>query len=98
MRQQDFHTTAHAPPTVDSSQDWTLISFSEDNGSTVLKFSRALHPNDSDDYPIHAGVTHVIWSYSTTDPKSPTDMIYHDATRGSKDIILLTKDPVAVGK
>ncbi|XP_045212188.2 DBH-like monooxygenase protein 1 homolog [Mercenaria mercenaria] len=94
----DYHTTAHAPPTMDSSQDWTLISSKENHDSTVLKFSRALNTHDSDDIPIHAGVTHVIWAYTTTDPKSPTELIYHAANRGSKDIKLIAKGTVPVGK
>ena len=49
---QDRHTTAHAPPELDSSQDWFLIEGKENEFGTILKFVRKLDTCDKDDLPI----------------------------------------------
>ncbi|XP_045191024.2 DBH-like monooxygenase protein 1 homolog [Mercenaria mercenaria] len=94
----DRHTIAHVPPIMDKSQDWVLLESMQTGNDTVLKFSRALDTNDSEDVPIKAGVTHVIWDFTKTVPQPPTQVVYHGTNRGSKDITLINSGGVPVGK
>ena len=49
---KDRHTTAHAPPVLDKSQDWFLLHGEENDYGTVLKFARKLDTCDSEDMAI----------------------------------------------
>ncbi|XP_045191027.2 DBH-like monooxygenase protein 1 homolog [Mercenaria mercenaria] len=94
----DTYTTGHVRPTLDKSQDWVLLDSMQTGTDTVLKFSRALDTNDSEDIPIKPGVTHVIWEFTTALPQSPSDVVYHGPNRGSKDITLINSGDVPVGR
>ncbi|CAI8042477.1 DBH-like monooxygenase protein 1 homolog [Geodia barretti] len=59
------------PPTIDEQQDWVLKGGEEENGFTILEFSRKYVTCDGYDLPIMAETARVIWSFhATTDPTS----------------------------
>jgi len=88
---KDYHTTAHSHPVVDQSQDWTLISGSENNQWTVLKFQRKLDTCDQDDLPIGEDTVRVIYSYNDNDPSSYTTISYHGSMhRGAQSLMMLS--------
>ena len=49
---QDRYATGYTVPTLDTQQDYTLISGEEVNGRTILKFKRKYNTTDSKDLPI----------------------------------------------
>ncbi|KAL3871755.1 hypothetical protein ACJMK2_039733 [Sinanodonta woodiana] len=89
---KDYHTTAHAPPVVDSHQDWFLLHGEENDFGTVLKFVRKLDTCDkTEDKKIEDGTVRVIYSYHTSDPVSDDSLMYHGADhRGTKSLLLLS--------
>ncbi|OWF40133.1 DBH-like monooxygenase protein 1 [Mizuhopecten yessoensis] len=87
---KDYHTTQHAPPVVDQSQDWFLIAGKETASGTILTFVRKLNTCDSvGDMVITDDTTRIIFSYN---PEDVTSYIpYHGATRrGTKSVLLLS--------
>ncbi|CAI8042465.1 DBH-like monooxygenase protein 1 homolog, partial [Geodia barretti] len=59
------------PPTIDEQQDWMLKGGEEENGFTILEFSRKYVTCDEYDLPITTETARVIWSFhATTDPTS----------------------------
>jgi len=94
VHMQDRHGTGHVMPVVDSHQDWTVISGSEDHQHTTIIVIRKLNTCDQpDDLPITEGTTRVIFSYNSYDPVSDDHIPYHGMSRGGKSIMLL--DPPA---
>ncbi|OWF40136.1 DBH-like monooxygenase protein 1 [Mizuhopecten yessoensis] len=87
---KDYHTTEHAPPVVDQSQDWFLIAGKETASGTVLTFVRKLNTCDSvGDVVITDDTTRIIFSYNPVDVTSYIP--YHGATRrGAKSVMLLS--------
>ena len=53
MNYKDRHTTDHAPPAIDSQQDWTLLHGEENDHGTILRFVRKLDTCDRDDLIIN---------------------------------------------
>ncbi|CAG7815673.1 unnamed protein product, partial [Allacma fusca] len=49
----DYHAVRNGMPDIDSSQDWTLISASENSTHTMLSFTRALNTCDKEDVSIN---------------------------------------------
>ena len=49
---QDRFAAGRTPPTVDEQQDWILKSGEEENGFTILEFSRKYVTCDDYDLPI----------------------------------------------
>ena len=49
---QDRFADARALPSVDSQQDWTLVAGKEENGWTIVSFTRALQTGDTRDRDI----------------------------------------------
>ena len=49
---QDRFAAGRTPPTVDEQQDWIFKSGEEENGFTILEFSRKYITCDDDDLPI----------------------------------------------
>ena len=49
---QDRFAAGRVPPAVDEQQDWDLDSGEEENGFTVLEFSRKYVTCDKNDLPI----------------------------------------------
>lgn len=93
---KDYHTIQHAPPIVDQSQDWFLLSASETASGTVLTFVRKLHTCDSnDDMVITSDTSRIIYSYHPNDV-TDDNIPYHGATRrGTKSVMLLTSSLTA---
>lgn len=86
----DRHTTAHAPPIVDKSQDWFLLHGEENEYGTILKFVRKLDTCDPEDRAIDDQTVRVIYSYHPDDPASETNLLYHGVERrGAKSLSLL---------
>ncbi|KAL3871756.1 hypothetical protein ACJMK2_039734 [Sinanodonta woodiana] len=94
---KDYHTTAHAPPVVDSHQDWFLLHGEENNFGTVLKFVRKLDTCDkTEDKKIEDGTIRVIYSYHTSDPSTDVSLMYHGPDhRGTKSLSLLSVSSAA---
>ncbi|XP_033726627.1 DBH-like monooxygenase protein 1 [Pecten maximus] len=92
---KDYHTTQHAPPIVDQSQDWFLIAGKETASGTVLTFVRKLNTCDSaDDMVITSDTTRIIFSYHPDDVAG--SIPYHGATRrGTKSVMLLSSSLTA---
>ncbi|OWF40135.1 DBH-like monooxygenase protein 1 [Mizuhopecten yessoensis] len=92
---KDYHTTEHAPPVVDQSQDWFLIAGKETASGTVLTFVRKLNTCDTvGDMVITDDTTRIIYAYN---PDDVTSFIpYHGATRrGTKSVMLLSSSLTA---
>lgn len=91
----DYHTTnADRIPYMDVSQDWIVQEGFEQNGTTVLRFSRKINTCDNSDEPITPDRMTVIWSYHENDPDVTSGMVpYHGPTRrGSRNIFLINDD------
>jgi hypothetical protein len=63
----DRHGTGKFLPTEDEQQDWVLISASETETHTLLKFSRPLNTCDNQDMVITKDTLTIIWSFGATD-------------------------------
>ena len=50
--QQDRFASTRGPPAIDESQDWELKCGEEEDGYTILEFSRDYVTCDDDDLPI----------------------------------------------
>ena len=55
---QDRYAERQALPPIDASQDWFLVSGEEENGFTILEFSRNL--TSCDDRDLNIGVSTII--------------------------------------
>ncbi|XP_068702591.1 DBH-like monooxygenase protein 1 [Montipora foliosa] len=87
---QDRHADGYMVPDVDSQQDYELISLSEDNGKTIMKFKRKFDTCDTDDIKIESGTTKVIYAYHPDDPSSESSIPRHSpANRGPRSVLLL---------
>ncbi|XP_069106063.1 DBH-like monooxygenase protein 1 homolog [Argopecten irradians] len=88
---KDCHTTAHAMPQEDDSQDWVLLHGEENDFGTVLRFTRKLDTCDDDDFKITDDTIRVIFSYHPDDPAHVTSLPWHGlARRGSRALLLLS--------
>ncbi|KAG4070170.1 hypothetical protein HA402_003860 [Bradysia odoriphaga] len=71
----DYYAPANGLPKRDDSQDWELLSSSESNGRTQLKFSRKLNTcDDVGDVAITEDTQYLIWAMGDSD-----DVSYHGA-------------------
>ncbi|XP_064598301.1 DBH-like monooxygenase protein 1 homolog [Liolophura sinensis] len=92
---EDRHATGKWEPISDTSQDWKLITGSQNDTHTVLRFWRKLQTCDKQDRPITADTTRVIWAYKDTDLSESSGSLYHGTHhRGSKSIFLLNPQSV----
>jgi len=64
-----FAIDRYLPP-IDESQDWFLVSGEEENGYTILEFTRKLITCDDKDLTIKPDTSRVIWAYHSLDPSS----------------------------
>ncbi|XP_064399035.1 DBH-like monooxygenase protein 2 homolog [Halichondria panicea] len=85
---KDRYATGRFLPPVDLSQDWFLVSGEEENGYTILEFTRNLTSCDMNDLNIEADTARVIWSYRSSDPTSESDIRGHEVA-GSTSLNLL---------
>ncbi|XP_044179878.1 DBH-like monooxygenase protein 1 isoform X2 [Acropora millepora] len=77
-------------PKTDSQQDYELISLTEENGKTVMKFKRKFDTCDADDNKIEPGTTKVIYAYHPSDPSTARSIPQHSpVNRGARSVLLL---------
>ena len=64
---QDRYAEGSFLPSVDSSQDWFLLNGEEENGYTILEFSRNLTTCDENDLNIQVPTSHIlnVWCATT---------------------------------
>ncbi|RDD43175.1 DBH-like monooxygenase protein 1-like protein [Trichoplax sp. H2] len=89
---QDRFAESHSTPTLDASQDYTLISGEESNGITTLKFKRKYNTADNKDLPLESGTSRLIWSYHSSDPESGNKFTKH-VKQGSRSVNLFDTIP-----
>ena len=59
---QDRYADAQAPPPIDASQDWTLVAGEEEDGYTVLQFTRPWITCDDRDRNIEVSLHYSLFS------------------------------------
>ncbi|XP_051954255.1 DBH-like monooxygenase protein 2 homolog [Xyrauchen texanus] len=85
----DRHAEGNSMPAVDQQQNYKLLSLTESNGTTVMKFQRSIEACDVNDLPIMNLPIKLIYAYGQTD-----DITYHGTTkRGTKELNLLKYMP-----
>ncbi|XP_073708793.1 DBH-like monooxygenase protein 2 homolog [Garra rufa] len=84
----DRHAGGNAMPEVDQLQNYKLLSLTESNGKTVMKFQRSIDSCDKDDLTITDLPMKLIYAYGQTD-----DITYHSTQRGTKELNLLKYMP-----
>ncbi|KAM4521948.1 DBH-like monooxygenase protein 2 homolog isoform 1-T1 [Odontesthes bonariensis] len=84
----DRHAKGNFMPLVDEEQSYTLLSMTENDGETVMRFQRSIQACDDKDFHITAQPIKIIYAYGTTD-----DIRYHGTQRGTKEVNLLNYMP-----
>ncbi|XP_067274799.1 DBH-like monooxygenase protein 2 homolog [Pseudorasbora parva] len=84
----DRHAVGNSIPVVDQQQNYKLLSLSESDGKTVLKFQRSIKSCDDKDLPITNLPMKLIYAYGQSD-----DIVYHNNRRGTKEVNLLKYMP-----
>ncbi|CAG7709951.1 unnamed protein product [Allacma fusca] len=79
----DYHAKGKQTPDVDASQDWTLLSASENSTHTTLKVTRVFNTCDDNDVPVSNDTTKFIWAIGATD-----DIVQH-RKRGAASVNIL---------
>lgn len=85
---QDRYADSLSLPSIDPSQDWTLLSGNEANGWTNLTFTRKWITGDSRDRDIMANTARVVFSWGDLDPVTLVPQ-YHGSNYGSVSLNLL---------
>jgi hypothetical protein len=81
---KDYHGLGSFDPALDISQDWNLLSLTENQTHTHMSFSRLLDTCDEQDVSITNDTSNFIWSFG------PTDRIgYHGPNRGTHSVNIL---------
>lgn len=83
----DFHAIGQETPVRDDSQDWDLLSASENQTHTTLCFSRSFDTCDPHDYRITTDQIAIIWAFGSSD-----EIKYHSENRGIYHLYLLHPD------
>ncbi|KAF4099805.1 DBH-like monooxygenase protein 2 homolog [Onychostoma macrolepis] len=84
----DRHAVGNSIPVVDQQQNYKLLSLTESDGKTVMKFQRSIGSCDDNDLPITNLPMKLIYAYGQTD-----DITYHSTRRGTKELNLLKYMP-----
>uniref|UniRef100_A0A8C1WSD7 Monooxygenase, DBH-like 1, like n=1 Tax=Cyprinus carpio TaxID=7962 RepID=A0A8C1WSD7_CYPCA len=84
----DHHAQGNSMPVVDKQQNYKLLSLTESDGKTVIKFQRSISSCDENDLPITDLPMKLIYAYGQTD-----DITYHSNRRGTKELNLLKYMP-----
>ncbi|XP_042634352.1 DBH-like monooxygenase protein 2 homolog [Cyprinus carpio] len=84
----DRHAGGNSMPVVDQQQNYKLLSLTESDGKTVMKFQRSIEACDENDLPITNLPMKLIYAYGQTD-----DITYHSNRRGTKELNLLKYMP-----
>uniref|UniRef100_A0A671NI23 DBH-like monooxygenase protein 2 homolog n=2 Tax=Sinocyclocheilus anshuiensis TaxID=1608454 RepID=A0A671NI23_9TELE len=75
-------------PVVDQQQNYKLLSLTESDGKTVMKFQRSIGSCDENDLPITNLPMKLIYAYGQND-----NITYHSTRRGRKELNLLKYMP-----
>ncbi|EDV25402.1 uncharacterized protein TRIADDRAFT_55461 [Trichoplax adhaerens] len=89
---QDRYATGRTLPELDSSQDYKLVSGSESNGTTAIKFWRKFDTGDTKDLKLDTGTTRLIWAYNNKDPVSTSNIPMHNKM-GTRSVNLFERMP-----
>ncbi|RZC38667.1 MOXD1 -like 1 [Asbolus verrucosus] len=81
-------------PIKDETDNYTLMSGSQNDTHTVIEFRRVLDTCDRNDYVLTGDTVVVIWAYHDADPRLGAEMIYHGDKRGAQSLHLLGPPPV----
>ncbi|XP_043102167.1 DBH-like monooxygenase protein 2 homolog [Puntigrus tetrazona] len=85
---KDYHADGNSMPKVDQQQNYKLLSLTESDGKSVMRFQRSIDSCDKDDLPITDLPMKLIYAYGQTD-----DITYHSNQRGTKELNLLKYMP-----
>jgi len=89
----DYKTIGRTVPTLDDSQDYTLLNVSEAGGYTQLIFERPRDTRDENDFAFTRGSeAFIIWSYSNTDIIDKTNFGKHSSKGWSSKKYILVAD------
>ncbi|XP_043075759.1 DBH-like monooxygenase protein 2 homolog [Puntigrus tetrazona] len=84
----DRHAVGKSIPLVDKQQNYKLLSLTNSDGKTVMKFQRSISSCDENDLPITDLPMKLIYAYGDTD-----EIAYHSNRRGTKELNLLKYMP-----
>uniref|UniRef100_A0A665TQH7 Monooxygenase, DBH-like 1, like n=1 Tax=Echeneis naucrates TaxID=173247 RepID=A0A665TQH7_ECHNA len=84
----DRYATGNSMPLMDEQQSYTLLSLTESDGQTIMKFKRSLQACDDKDFHITDRPIKLIYAYGTTD-----EIMYHQTRRGTMEVNLLNFMP-----
>uniref|UniRef100_A0A8C1KQA8 Monooxygenase, DBH-like 1, like n=1 Tax=Cyprinus carpio TaxID=7962 RepID=A0A8C1KQA8_CYPCA len=84
----DRHAGGNSMPVIDQKQNYKLLSLTETDGKTVMKFQRSIEACDENDLTITNLPMKLIYAYGQTD-----DIMYHSTQRGTKELSLLKYMP-----
>ncbi|KAK2574431.1 DBH-like monooxygenase protein 1 [Acropora cervicornis] len=94
---QDYKTFGRTRPTLDDSQDYTLLDASEAGGYTQLIFERPRDTGDENDFAFTPGSeAFIIWSYSNADITNNTNFRSHSSKGWSskKYVVVAENQPI----
>ncbi|OQV13839.1 DBH-like monooxygenase protein 1 [Hypsibius exemplaris] len=75
---------------LDSQQDWSLVSSSQNESHTTLRAVRKLVTCDLlQDRPVTSDTMHMIFAMNPSDPRTPTSIVKH-TYRGARSLLMLT--------
>ncbi|KAG5279513.1 hypothetical protein AALO_G00078590 [Alosa alosa] len=84
----DYHASGNERPVLDQKQSYSLLSLTETDGQTTMRFERSIKSCDTDDHPITELPVKLIYAYGQTD-----QIGYHRQRRGTKEVNLLKYMP-----
>ncbi|XP_030626629.1 DBH-like monooxygenase protein 2 homolog [Chanos chanos] len=84
----DRYAEGNELPSEDKEQNYKLLSLTEENGQTVMKFQRSITACDPQDFTITGVPIRLIYAYGKDD-----NIGYHGSQRGTKEINLLNYMP-----
>ncbi|KAF4099806.1 DBH-like monooxygenase protein 2 homolog [Onychostoma macrolepis] len=84
----DRYAGGNSMPVVDQQQNYKLLSLTESDGKTVMKFQRSISSCDENDLAITNLPMKLIYAYGQAD-----DITYHSTRRGTKELNLLKYMP-----
>lgn len=81
-------------PVRDIIDNYTLMKGEQNGTHTILEFRRVLDTCDVNDYVLSGDTVRIIWALHKNDPRSETDMVYHEDRRGVQSVHLLGPPPL----
>ena len=89
----DMQALGNTSPTLDETQDVSLLHGYQNESHTVLTFERKWNTCDPQDASLGSDTTRLIWSYSESDPESLENLIYHGSQRRGVRSVYLQEMP-----